>query len=1049
MGRQGIRFRLAAYTDPAGKWNEEAPNKGNEDNLFVDADLDNAIQGQFLADEVTDLGEAGCLMVVADGMGGMNAGEVASAIAIETVKEAFRLENLTAKVLADAASRTAYLEQVVVDADAAVKRKARADRSCEGMGSTLIMAWLCGRELTVTWCGDSRAYLFREREGIRQISKDHSYVQELVDAGTITPEDAFTHPYGNIVTRSLGDPSKRAEPDSVTVPVCKGDIILVCSDGLSGVLRDRPVQGPDGGWLPGETLEGVIRANRASLTQCRQALWAAAEQAEWYDNVTAVLCEVLDGAPDPDVHKTLDPGQTVPVGPVRRSSWWRALLGAVLALALCAGAWWCWKGGSRPSCLRTDLLVATDIDFGTGGQALIGSSQPRFSWVVPSVGDSTVQTAWRIRLRRVGPSVKPSGETARTAPESGKRNGGKVWDSGWRSGAGSVAQVYDGPDLAPSSDYCWSVQVRVTAADRRERLSRRSVAKRFRTGDGMAAYATPYYPLIEEVTECGKAQEGLFDFGQAAFGKLRLTLHSERDDTATVVIGERLQDGRIERTPPVSSVIYAEMRLPVQAGTHTYIADFPPNARNTGPEAVPVPKEAGVVTPFRYAAVTGAEPVKVERLAYHYPFDGKAASFRCSNDTLNAVWDLCHYSVKACSFLGVWVDGNRERIPYEYDALIAQLCHYGSDAEYSIDRRTLEWLLEKPTWPTEWILYTVELAWNDYLWTGDDRILLTWYDLLKAHGLDALRQPDGLVSTRLGQDPAFLESIRRKAPIRDIVDWPHTGILGLAAGEGGEDDGFVYTDYNAVVNALYYRTLQRLCAIAEVVGNTPDADAFRAEAALTRAAFRTVFLDPEQLVVRDGPGTDHASLHANMMALLCGLLEAEEVPAVAAYVESRGLRCSIFGAHDLLHALYEAGRGDAALRLMTSDGQRSWYNGLRMGTTISLEAWDDSFKPNQDWNHIAGAAPGNAIPFGLMGITPAEPGWARADICPQTGGLAWAEMTLPTIRGPIQVRVADGEMTVTVPPNMTADIRQPAADGRRTRIATVGSGTYRFPCGNP
>jgi len=322
MNENGIQFRLAAYTDPAGKWNEDAPRKGNEDDLFVDADLDNEVQGQFVADQVTTLGTAGCLMAVADGMGGMNAGEVASALAIETVTKAFRRGNLSSRILENAASRAAYLEQVVVDADVAVKKHAHANPECEGMGSTLILAWLCGRELTVTWCGDSRAYLFREQEGLRQISKDHSYVQELVDEGKITPEEAFTHPYGNIVTRSLGDPSKAAQPDSVTLPVYQGDIILLCSDGLSGVLRDRRTKGPDGNWLPGENLEDIIRSNRGSLTGCRRALWAAAERADWYDNVTTVLCEIVKSDAAPTLRKTMEPGQTLPQ-PDRPSFWSR------------------------------------------------------------------------------------------------------------------------------------------------------------------------------------------------------------------------------------------------------------------------------------------------------------------------------------------------------------------------------------------------------------------------------------------------------------------------------------------------------------------------------------------------------------------------------------------------------------------------------------------------------------------------------------------------------------------------------------------------------
>ncbi len=680
------------------------------------------------------------------------------------------------------------------------------------------------------------------------------------------------------------------------------------------------------------------------------------------------------------------------------------LLCAVLAAVSCA----------VPKALRTDLMVHTDTDFGGGRYAVIASQNPKFSWEVPSQGAGTRQKAYRILMRE---------------------NSKSFWDSGWRVSSKSVAVDYDGPKLKAGTQYSWAVKLIVLDNETEPYVTSISDYKRFKTADVLQEYATPAYPIVPERETQKKAENGVYDFKKAAFGKLELTLKSTCDDSVLVIIGERLKDGKIEQTPRVSSVVYDEIPLAVKAGTHTYLVEPTRNARNTGPMAVPLPEYVGVVTPFRYCEIRGdVTPVKVERISYHYPIDEDTASFRCSNDTLNAIWDLCHYSLKPCSFAGIWVDGNRERIPYEYDALIAQLCHYGADAEYSIDRRTLEWLLTQPTWPTEWILYAVEIAWNDYLWTGDDRALKANYEVLKAHSMDALRKDNGLISTRKGQSEEFLASIRR-GTITDIVDWPHNGI---------EDDGFVYTDFNAVVNALYYRTLLRLADIAAVTGHEKDAGHFTAEAAKTRDAFHYYFFDPETGIYCDGIDTDHSSLHTNMMALLCDLVEEEDVPAVADFVESRGLNCSIFGAHNLLAALYAAGRGDAALKLMTGDGLRSWYNSLRLGTTITLEAWDDSFKPNQDWNHIAGAAPGNAIPFGLMGITPAEPGFARAVIKPQIGNLEWAEITLPTIRGTIKMKIKDGVMTVTIPANMTAEIWLPNPDGSHEYVETVECGRHTF-----
>lgn len=113
------------------------------------------------------------------------------------------------------------------------------------------------------------------------------------------------------------------------------------------------------------------------------------------------------------------------------------------------------------------------------------------------------------------------------------------------------------------------------------------------------------------------------------------------------------------------------------------------------------------------------------------------------------------------------MDGDRERIPYEADALINQLCHYGVDREYAIARRSHEYLLQHPTWPTEWILQALSIAWYDYLYTGDSRSLESSYELLKPRILMALREKNGLISTTTGlQTDDFLRSIRFKGQIR-------------------------------------------------------------------------------------------------------------------------------------------------------------------------------------------------------------------------------------------------------------------------------------------
>lgn len=326
-----IEFQLVAYTDPAGKWDINAPLEGNEDNLFIDVDLSNQLSGELILNRVLTLSEKGCLMVVADGMGGMNAGEVASGIAIKTVEQAFSPANMQKHTLQDSKQRAAYMEQVIIDADHNIKEHASNHPECSGMGSTLIMAWLQGNEATVSWIGDSRAYLYREGVGLKQISRDHSYVQELVDSGQLPAELAFDHPNGNIVTRSLGDNAKQAQPESITLSVGKGDIIMLNSDGLSGVLRDQE-------------MEQIIQANQSSLAQCRIALWNAAKQADWYDNVTAILCQIVEGndmnggAINPQSFHTKGLGVFA-----QHTSLFILLITLFVLIIFAAGGWWYYR----------------------------------------------------------------------------------------------------------------------------------------------------------------------------------------------------------------------------------------------------------------------------------------------------------------------------------------------------------------------------------------------------------------------------------------------------------------------------------------------------------------------------------------------------------------------------------------------------------------------------------------------------------------------------------------------------------------------------------
>lgn len=266
-----IKFRIAAKTDVG------CVRTNNEDNFQAAASLEEPTM-RWVNNQSYDLGPRGSLLVVADGMGGMNAGEVASAIAIDTVRDFFNPENLTPEVLKSRFTIEKFMKDVVVEADRRIKEQ--STDTTRGMGTTIVISWLLGDSCYVCWCGDSRAYIYNDDCGLFQISKDHSYVQSLVDAGEISEEDAFDFPNSNVITRCLCDAKQKAVPDCLLTPqpLCNGDIILLCSDGLSGMLRDKE-------------MEEIIRANKENMDTLSDALIDGALKAGGADNVTvAVAC---------------------------------------------------------------------------------------------------------------------------------------------------------------------------------------------------------------------------------------------------------------------------------------------------------------------------------------------------------------------------------------------------------------------------------------------------------------------------------------------------------------------------------------------------------------------------------------------------------------------------------------------------------------------------------------------------------------------------------------------------------------------------------------
>jgi serine/threonine protein phosphatase PrpC len=225
--------------------------QGNEDNYFVRAPL----------------------FVVADGMGGAQAGEVASEMAVESFDRG----------LPDA-SPADGLVRVIEDANRRIHERSRAEAQRAGMGTTVTAAYVGENDVTIAHVGDSRAYVLRNGE-LERLTRDHSLVGELVARGKLTEEQAETHPQRSVITRALG-PEPDVQVDVQVYQARAGDVFMVCSDGLTSMVPEVRVR---------ELLEGAD-----SLEQAGRELIAAANDAGGRDNITVILFRLdeVDGEDD-------------------------------------------------------------------------------------------------------------------------------------------------------------------------------------------------------------------------------------------------------------------------------------------------------------------------------------------------------------------------------------------------------------------------------------------------------------------------------------------------------------------------------------------------------------------------------------------------------------------------------------------------------------------------------------------------------------------------------------------------------------------------------
>ncbi len=214
--------------------------------------------------------------IVADGMGGQAAGEIASKRAVEIIPRELR-KNLTANLNGEAVRNV--IKQAVTQANEEIMAMGALDKDIKNMGTTVVLTvWRKSSELFVAWAGDSRGYLVRDKT-IKQLTVDHTIVQALVDAGTISAADAKDHRYKNVLLKFIGGKDFGDGPDVSVVPIQGGDRVLLCSDGLTGAVTDEQL--------------GAEMSAIPDVQACAEKLGQLALDQGSRDNVSCIVIDIV------------------------------------------------------------------------------------------------------------------------------------------------------------------------------------------------------------------------------------------------------------------------------------------------------------------------------------------------------------------------------------------------------------------------------------------------------------------------------------------------------------------------------------------------------------------------------------------------------------------------------------------------------------------------------------------------------------------------------------------------------------------------------------
>jgi len=627
--------------------------------------------------------------------------------------------------------------------------------------------------------------------------------------------------------------------------------------------------------------------------------------------------------------------------------------GAFTLSAAGAGAWF---SATRGILLQLDVHRAdgTVESFATGGSAAPFAALHADAYLVPVAPPKPLQTAYSHRLEFTDAREEPVGWQTAGFPGA------------WPPALATLAVANATAALTPKM----AANVRATAAE----------------AGGPAVPITAVTPTL-----------GLADFGREFEGGLQLRVgpRAAAGQTVTLALGERQAGGRVGSTwgynftwtlrggaQTIEQLQYAEFRF----------------------VNVELPADGGLAL----------ADLELRAWRVEQEWDDSASAFSSTNATLDAVWGLSRYTLRA-GLLDTYTDSNtRERRPYECDGLIAAAGRYLVQGDVAWVRHSHSYVLQHPTWPVEWQQMTALLAWQDYWATGSADFAAAYLDTLTAFTHISKKDGTGLLNCTGG---------------RHIVDWDPWPTR----------EQFRDSSHLSVTQFFALKGLRTLALLAAAAGRSAAADALAAQAGSLEGAILAQLFNASAGLFCDGVCADpavqgHASTFSSAWALYLGAAAAAGVGAPAAAfarIASNGLEgYGDYGAFMYLSALAAYPDGDdgaAILAALTKGDATGWVAEMRdFNATMTRESWVD---PTATYSHAWGTSPIGAVVNGVMGVTQTAPAWAAFTVKPRLGGVAAASLTLPTLRGPIQVNASARATAVRAPCGTLAVLCAPLPRG--------------------